>query len=145
MKVLLLQDVKGSGKKGQLVEVSDGYANNFLIKKGLAKRATTDVVNSVNISNAAAQRRKDEELAQAKVLASQLSGKTVELSLQRGAHGKAFGSITTKEIAEKLVALGFSIDKRQVVLKDAIKESGQYVVKIKVYADVSCDVKVVVN
>ena len=116
MKVLLLQDVKGSGKKGQLVEVSDGYANNFLIKKGLAKRATTDVVNSVNISNAAAQRRKDEELAQAKVLASQLSGKTVELSLQRGAHGKAFGSITTKEIAEKLVALGFSIDKRQVVL-----------------------------
>ena len=145
MKVLLLQDVKGSGKKGQLVEVSDGYANNFLIKKGLAKRATTDVVNSVNISNAAAQRRKDEELAQAKVLASQLNGKTVELSLQRGAHGKAFGSITTKEIAEKLVALGFSIDKRQVVLKDAIKESGQYVVKIKVYADVSCDVKVVVN
>ena len=145
MKVLLLQDVKGSGKKGQLVEVSDGYANNFLIKQGLAKRATTDVVNSVNISNAAAQRRKDEELAQAKVLASQLSGKTVELSLQRGAHGKAFGSITTKEIAEKLVALGFSIDKRQVVLKDAIKESGQYVVKIKVYADVSCDVKVVVS
>ncbi|MBQ2723588.1 MAG: 50S ribosomal protein L9 [Clostridia bacterium] len=145
MKVLLLQDVKGSGKKGELVDVSDGYAINFLIKKGLAKKATTDVINSVNISNAAAMRHKAEELQKAKDLASQLKGKTVMVNLQRGANGKAFGSITTKEIAEGLVALGFPIDKRQVVLKDAIKQSGQYVVKIKVYADVSADVNLVVG
>ena len=117
MKVLLLQDVKGQGKKGDIINVSDGYANNFLIKKGLGKVATADTINSVNIHTQAVAKQKQAEKDAAVALSKQLNGKEVTITSTKGANGKMFGSITSKEIAEALTKLGFAIDKKQIVLK----------------------------
>ena len=116
MKVLLLQDVKGQGKKGEIINVSDGYANNFLLKKGLGKIATADTINSVNIHTQAVAKQKQAEKEAAIALGKQLNGKEVTISATKGANGKMFGSITSKEIADALTKLGFTIDKKQIVL-----------------------------
>jgi len=144
MKVLLLQDVKGQGKKGDIVNVSDGYANNFLIKKGLGKVATADTINSVNIHTQAVARQKQLEKENALALSKQLNGKEITITATKGANGKMFGSITSKEIAEALTKLGFTIDKKQIVLKDPIKMTGKYTVTVKVYAEISSTISVVV-
>lgn len=144
MKVLLLQDVKGQGKKGEIINVSDGYANNFLLKKGLGKVATADTINSVNIHTQAVAKQKQAEKEAAIALGKQLNGKEVTITSTKGANGKMFGSITSKEIAEALTKLGFTIDKKQVVLKDPIKMPGKYTVSVKVYAEVSSTISVVV-
>ncbi len=144
MKVLLLQDVKGQGKKGEIINVSDGYANNFLLKKGLGKVATADTINSVNIHTHADAKQKQAEKEAAIALGKQLNGKEVTITSTKGANGKMFGSITSKEIAEALTKLGFTIDKKQVVLKDPIKMPGKYTVSVKVYAEVSSTISVVV-
>lgn len=144
MKVLLLQDVKGQGKKGEIINVSDGYANNFLLKKGLGKVATADTINSVNIHTQAVAKQKQAEKEAAIALGKELNGKEVTITSTKGANGKMFGSITSKEIAEALTKLGFTIDKKQVVLKDPIKMPGKYTVSVKVYAEVSSTISVVV-
>ena len=140
MKVLLLQDVKDQGKKGEIVEVNDGYAKNFLIKKGLAKQATNQIINEVNQKNAANQRKLEIEKQEATKLAQRMNGSVVNLAMSTGENGKMFGSVTSKEIAEVLHFHGFDIDKKKIVIKEPIKALGRYNIEIKVYANISTDI-----
>ncbi len=143
MKVLLLADVKGQGKKGQIVDVSDGYANNFLIKKGLGKVATADTINSVALHQKAVERQKEEQKQAAIAEAKRLNGQSVTIVASKGTQGgKMYGSITNKEIAEELVKSGFTVDKKQVVLKEPIRTTGTYTVTVKMYAEISSTITV---
>ncbi len=142
MKVILLQDVKGTGKKGEVIEVSDGYARNFLIKKGLAEEATAVKLNSLNIKNKSIEFHKNEEIKALKQQAENLKGKKITLKIKCGENGKIFGSITTKEIADAVNELGFTVDKKKILLKDSIKNLGIYDVEIKFLPDVSAKIKV---
>ena len=142
MKVLLLQDVKAHGKKGEIVEVNDGYARNFLIKKGLAKEATASVINETNQKNAQEAKIKARELADAQQMAQALDAQTIEVSIKTGDNGKLFGSVTSKEISDALKAKGFDVDKKKVVIKDTIKLIGIYGVELKLYPGVSCSLTV---
>ena len=145
MKVLLLQDVKGQGKKGEIINVSDGYANNFLIKKGLGVVATTDTINSVDIHNKAVEKQKAAERQKAQEDAARLKGQTVRVVAATGSQGKMYGSITNKEIADELTKMGYPVDKKQVVLKDPIRQKGNYTVTVKMYTEISTTVNVVVE
>ena len=145
MKVLLLQDVKGQGKKGEIINVSDGYANNFLLKKGLGVVATADKINSVDLHNKAVEKQKAAERAKAQEDANRLKGQTVKITASTGEQGKMYGSITNKEIAEELAKMGFPVDKKQVVLKDPIRQTGNYTVTVKMYAEISTTVNVLVE
>lgn len=145
MKILLTQDVKGQGKKGEIVNVSDGYANNFLLKKGLGVVATADTINSVDIHNRAVARQKEEEKQLAYARAKELKGSEIHLTAAKGSTGRMFGSITSKEIAEELTKRGYPVDKKQVVLKAPIKEAGNYTVSVKMYAELSVPVTVIVD
>jgi large subunit ribosomal protein L9 len=137
MKVIFLKDVKGKGKKGEVKNVADGYAHNFLIKQGLAIEA-----NNTNISTLEGQKKKEdkraaEELAEAKKLGEQLEKITVELAAKAGEGGRLFGSITTKQIAEELQKKhGFKIDKRKMELTDAIRTLGHTKVPVKLHHEV---------
>ncbi len=142
MKVLLTADVKGQGKKGEIITVSDGYGSNFLIKKGLGKIATTDTLNSVSLHDKAVAKAKQQEKDDAQALANKMKGIVVTLASTKGANGKMIGSITSKQIAEQLVELGYSIDKKQIVLKEAIKTPGRYSINIKVYPDIATTITV---
>ena len=132
MKVVLLKDVKGSGKAGDIIEAKDGYAKNFLIKNGLAKFADKGALNENNAQKKAQQFHRAEELKKNKELKEAVNGKEVTLSVKCGANGKFFGSITNKEIAEELYKLGFDIDKKKIVLDGNIKTAGEYKVSIKI-------------
>lgn len=145
MKVLLLQDVKPQGKKGDIVEVNDGYARNFLIRRGLAKEATASVINETNQRRAADEKRRKEELEAAKQAADRLNGTTVEIAIRCGENGKPFGAVTAKEIADKLSQMGYDVDKKKVVLKDAIKMVGNYHVELKLHPGVTAKVVVTVK
>ena len=145
MKVLLLQDVKPQGKKGDIVEVNDGYARNFLIRRGLAKEATASVINETNQRRAADEKRRKEELEAAKQAADRLNGTTVEIAIRCGENGKPFGAVTAKEIADKLSQMGYDVDKKKVVLKDAIKMVGNYNVELKLHPGVTAKVVVAVK
>ena len=114
MKVLLKADVKGTGKKGDVAEVADGYARNFLIKKGLAVAATASNVHEAEQKKAAAQFHKAEEIKATKALAEQLNGKTVPVKIKTGENGKMFGSITAAHVAASLSEMGFDIDKKKI-------------------------------
>ena len=142
MKVILLKDVKGSGKCGEVIEVSDGYARNFLIKKGLAEEATAVKINSLNIKNKSLEFHKNEEIKALKEQANNSKGKKIPLKIKCGENGKIFGSITSKEIADAVNELGFSVDKKKVLLKDPIKNLGLYTVEIKFLPDVSAKISV---
>ena len=142
MKVILLKDVKGSGKCGEVIEVSDGYARNFLIKKGLAEEATAVKINSLNIKNKSLEFHKNEEIKALKEQANNLKGKKITLKIKCGENGKIFGSITSKEIADAVNELGFSVDKKKVLLKDPIKNLGLYTVEIKFLPDVIAKISV---
>ena len=146
MKVILLSDVKGSGKKGDLVEVSDGYARNFLLPKKLAKEANTSALAELKSQNAAKQHKLDEEIKEAKNLAARLEGKTVTISAKAGENGKLFGSVTAKEIASEVSkAFSVKIDKRKVQVKDDIKTFGTYECEVKLYQGISVKIYVVVK
>ncbi len=145
MKILLLQDVKGQGKKGEIINVSDGYANNFLLKKGLGKLATADTINSVAIHDKAVEKQKAAVKAAAEQAAKQLKGQLVRIVADKGAQGKLYGAITNKEIAEQLVKMGFNVDKKQIVLKEPIRVTGSYPVSVKMYAEISTQITVVVE
>lgn len=145
MKVLLLADVKGTGKKGEVAEVSLGYARNFLLPRKLAVEATAEVLGEVKAKADSKAHHQAEELKEAQALAKKLSGMTVSVHAKAGAGGKLFGSVTSKDIADALgKALGQEIDKRRVVLEEDIKTFGTYPVEIRVHPGVvgKCSVKV---
>lgn len=145
MKVLLLQDVKSQGKKGEIINVSDGYANNFLLKKGLGVVATADTINSIAIHDKAVQKQKEAERKQAQDNANKLKGQTVRIVASTGAQGKMYGSITNKEIADELVKMGYAVDKKQIVLKDPIRVKGNFTATVKLYAEISTTINIVVE
>ena len=142
MKVLLLKDVKSVGKKGEIIAVNDGYARIFLIKKGMAQQATSGVINETNQKNAAIARQKQKEYETAVEVAKQLDGKVVVAEIKFGDNGKPFGAVTSKEISQELAKMGYEIDKKKIMLKDSIKSAGVFDVEIKVYANVSANIKV---
>lgn len=142
MKVIFLKDVKGSGKKGEIAEVSDGYARNFLIKKGLAEEATAVKINSLNIKRGAEDFHRQEEIKALKEEAKKLNGTQITLKIKCGENGKVFGSVTAKEIADELTALGYTVDKKRVILKDPIKLLGVYAVDVKFLPEVIAKIKV---
>ena len=144
MKVVLLKDVKGLGKARDIKEVSDGYARNCLIKQGLAEEATSVKVNSLNIKKGAEEFHRQEEIKALKEEAKNLNGKSVNLKIKCGENGKIFGSVTTKEIADAINELGFNVDKKKILLKDAIKNIGEYTVDVKFLPEVLAKVKVIV-
>ncbi len=137
MQVILKQDVKGSGKAGDLVKVSDGYARNFLFPKGLAVPASAAAVNEKATKDAALAHHKQEELEAAQALAAQLDGKSVELKARAGANGKIFGSVTSKEIAQELKPRhGLELEKKKIVLESEIKAFGTYSFEAKLHPGV---------
>jgi len=145
MKVVLLKDVKGTGKKGEIKEVADGYAKNFLFKNGFARIADNSAMNENNMANEANKYHKAQELARAKELASKLEGKTITVKIKCGENGKTFGSITSKEIAEALDKMGLAVDKKKIDLKESIKNVGKYDIVAKIYPEVSAKFFVVVE
>lgn len=145
MRVILLKDVKAQGKKGDEINVNDGYANNFLFKNKLAIPANKTNVAINNKQKAEEANRIAEETAAAKVVAEKLNGKTLDFEIEVGERGKAFGSIGTKEISEKLEGMGFSVDKKDIVVSGPIKREGVYDVDLKLYKGVSAKIKVSVK
>lgn len=146
MKVILQQDVRGQGKKGQLVEVSDGYARNFLMPRGLAQEATKENLNVMHGKQEAEAYKKQMALDDAKELAKKLGELTVEIKAKSGENGKLFGSVTSKEIVEELLgAHHIKIDKKKLVLPDGIKTLGTTEVEIKLHPGVSAKLKVSVT
>lgn len=146
MKVVLNQDVKGTGKKGQMVEVSDGYARNFLLRKNLAVEATQQNINNAEAKAKAEKHRHDVLLQQAKEQAAKLEGQQVTLKVKTGETGKLFGAVTNKEIADVLQKqFGYELDKKKIVLAEPIKQAGSYQVELKPYANVSCKITVTVE
>lgn len=145
MKVILQQDVKSLGKKGDLVNASDGYARNFLFPKGLAVEANASAMNDYNNKESAKKFHKAEEIKAAQELASKLEGKTFSLKAKAGANGKLFGSVTSKDVSAKIKAdLGINIDKRKISMSD-IKAFGTVQAEIKVYQGISAKVFVQVS
>ncbi len=146
MKVILTQDIKGQGKKGQLVEVSDGYARNFLMPRGLAQEATKENLNVMHGKQEAEAYKKQMALDDAKELAKKLGELTVEIKAKSGENGKLFGSVTSKEIVEELLgAHHIKIDKKKLVLPDGIKTLGTTEVEIKLHPGVSARLKISVT
>ena len=145
MKVILTADVKGQGKKDQLVEVSDGYARNFLFPKKLAKPADNQAVTELKNKQAAAQHKIDTERAAAKATAEKLQTIKLVFRVGAGADGRLYGSVTSKDVAEKLAAdHGVTVDKRKIVLNEPIKAYGSYDLDVKLYTDVTAKVHVLV-
>lgn len=137
MKVVLIADVKGLGKKDEVKEVSDGYARNFLFKKKLAIEADSKALNEIKNKEASRQHKIEVEKAQANELAAKLKEITVKIVAQAGADGKLYGSVTSKDIAEKLEKdHGIVIDKRKLNLSESIKSYGTYTADVKLYADI---------
>lgn len=146
MKVILQQDVQGSGKKGDLVTVSDGYARNFLLKKGLAIQATPQAMNEWKAKQAAGERKLQMEKDAANETAQAIEGKTVKLTGKAGENGKLFGSVTSKEVAEGLRRqLGVDVDKRKIALESDIKAFGTYNAEVKLYQGISARLYVMVG
>ncbi|MBE5943331.1 MAG: 50S ribosomal protein L9 [Lachnospiraceae bacterium] len=146
MKVILLQDVKSLGKKDQIVDVSDGYARNFVLPKKLGVEATPKNLNELKLKKAHEDKVAAENLAAAQALADQMKEESVTLSIKVGEGGRVFGSISSKEIAEAMKSqLGHDIDKKKIVLKEAIKSLGTHIIDIKLHTQVTgkMNVKVV--
>ena len=145
MKVILLADVKGQGKKTDVIEVSDGYAKNFLIPRKLAKAADAQSLNDVKVKEAARLYRIETEKKEAREIAEKLQGILVKIPTSGGTDGRLYGSITTKDISERLSAdHGIVIDKKKLVLSDPIKSYGKYTVEAKLYTEITGTVSVLV-
>ena len=144
MKVLLLADVKGTGKKGDVVEVADGYGRNFLVKKGLATPANAATVHQAQQQKEAAAFHKAEEVKALKALAAQLEGKKVVVKIKTGENGKTFGSINTAHVASALAGIGFDIDKKKIKM-DAFKTLGVFQAEVRLMEGVSAKITVSVE
>ena len=142
MKVILLQDVRGQGKRGQMIEVSDGYARNFLLPKKLAQEATADNVNTMRMTDKANQERRQKEREEAFAFSNRMKDMVVVVRAKGGGAGRLFGSITTQEIADAIKAQeGIDIDKRKIVLDGQIKTVGDYKVKVKLGYEITAELK----
>ena len=146
MKVILLQDVKGQGKKGQLIEVSDGYARNFLLPRKLAQEATADNVNTMKMNDKAAQEKRQREREAALALSKVLKDMTLVVMAKGGGAGRLFGSVTNAEISDALAKQHkIQLDKRKIVLEDPIKNVGTYTVRCKLGYEVVAELTVVIQ
>lgn len=138
MKVILLQDVKGTGKKDQIVEASDGYARNYLLPRKLAREATAEALNSIEKSKSADRHREEVKRQEAEKLARELKGKVVQLSVRGGENGKIYGSVTNEQIAAAVrEQLKIEVDKRKIEVEEPIKNAGQAFINLKLMAGVS--------
>ncbi len=138
MKVILLQDIKGTGKKDQVIEASDGYARNYLIPRKLAKEATAEALNSIEKAKSADKHREAVKRAEAEEKARELKGKVIQLSVRGGENGKLYGAVTNDQIAAALKEQhGFEVDKRKLELDEPIKTAGQSFVTLKLMAGIS--------
>ena len=138
MKVIFLQDVKGSGKKDQILEVSDGYARNFLFPRKLAREATSEALNAIQTAKAAEKHRDDKKKAEAEAKARELKGKVVSVNAKGGEGGRLYGSITAQEIVDALKAQhGIDIDKRKIELDEPVKTAGQTLFTVRLVAGVT--------
>ena len=143
MKVILLQDVKGKGKKGQLLEISDGYARNFLLPRKLAVEATADAMNTKKMNDKAAAEKEAKERAEALEISKQLRDTVLVVTAKGGGAGRLFGSVTNQEIADALKAkTGINLDKRKIVIADPIKSVGTYSVQCKLGYEISAPLTV---
>ena len=143
MKVILLQDVKGKGKKGQMIEVSDGYARNFMLPRKLAVEATADAVNTMRMNDKAAAEKAARERAEAMEISKQLRALTVTVTCKGGGAGRLFGSVTNQEIADALKAkTGINLDKRKIVVSEPIKNVGTYTVNCKLGYEITAPLTV---
>ncbi len=143
MKVILLQDVRGKGKKGQMLEVSDGYARNYMLPRKIAIEATADAVNTMRMNDKATQERIAKEKAEAMEISKQLREMTVTVTAKGGGNGRLFGSITNQEIADALKAkTGIALDKRKIVISDVIKNVGTYTVTCKLGYEITAPLTV---
>ncbi len=146
MKVILLKDVKGQGKAGEVKNVSDGYARNFLIPNKLAVEATDKNLNELKSKQASEEHRRQQELAEAKALANKISNVEVVIRAKCGENGKLFGSVTNKEIADALKAQhALDVDKKKIVLPDPIRNLGDFTLDVKVYPEVTAKLRVKVT
>ena len=146
MKVIFIQDVKGSGKKGEIKNVSDGYARNFLITKGLAVEATPKNLSDLEGKQASAQHKIDVDTAEAKKTAEILNDKKVIIKAKAGSSGKLFGAVTSAQIADEIAAqYGQKVEKKKISLKSEIKNFGEYEAEIKLYTGISAKMKVEVT
>ena len=146
MKVILFEDVKSLGKKGDIVTVNDGYARNFILKKKLGAEATSKNLNDLKLKKRNDEKKAAEILASAEKLAGELSDKSVTLTIKAGSDGRAFGSVSTKEIsAAAKEQLGYDLDKKKMHLNEPIKNIGTYLVPIKLHPKVTAELKVIVN
>lgn len=146
MKVILLEDVKSLGKKGEIVNVNDGYARNFILPKKLGLEATSKNINDLKLQKQNDEKVAQEKLDAAKALAEEIKEKSITVKIQAGVEGKVFGSISSKEIAtEAKKQLNMDIDKKKIVIPDAIKSLGTYNVNIKLHKDVTATLTVKVE
>ncbi|MEC0371162.1 50S ribosomal protein L9 [Paenibacillus chibensis] len=145
MKVIFLKDVKGQGKKGQVKEVSEGYASNFLLPRGLARLATDGNMKTLENQSAAEQRRKEQEKEEAQQLGKKLEDMMVQLKAKAGEGGRLFGAITSKQIAESLAELGVKVDKRKIELEEPIRHLGVTQMTVKLHPEVKATLKVQVT
>ena len=142
MKVILLQDVKGKGKKGQMIEVSDGYARNFMLPKKMAIEATTDAINTMRMNDKATQERIAREKAAAMDISKKLRELTLVVKAKGGGAGRLFGSVTNAEIADALAKQGVKLDKRKIVLNETIKNVGTYTATCKLGYEITAPLTV---
>lgn len=146
MKVILTEDVKSLGKKGNIVEVSDGYARNFLLSKKKGLEATASNLNNLKLKNANDEKIAKQQLEDAKAFAKELETKTVTVRIKAGENGKTFGAVSSKEIAEAVESqCGMALDKKKIVLAEAIKAVGTYKVAVKLHPQVTGEFTVVVE
>lgn len=146
MKVILQQDIKGKGKKGQMIEVSDGYARNYMLPRKLAVEATADNINTMRMTDKAQQEKRQREREEAFAVSNQLKRLTVTVYAKGGGAGRLFGSVTTQEIADALKKEhNITIDKRKIVLEEQIKTVGDYTVKCKLGYEITADLKLTIK
>ncbi|MBV4420013.1 50S ribosomal protein L9 [Clostridium tyrobutyricum] len=145
MKVILIKDVKALGKKGEVVNASDGYFRNFLLPRGLAKEANNSNLHVLNNQKKAERKQKLEEIEEAQKIAKSLKGKQIKIDIKSGENGRLFGSITGKDISDRLKKdFDITVDKKKVVM-DNIKKVGSYDVEVKLYPEISTKIKVVIE
>ena len=145
MKVILLQDVKGKGKKGQMIEVSDGYARNFMLPKKMAIEATADAINTMKMNDKATQERIAREKAEAMEVSKKLRAMTLVVKAKGGGAGRLFGAVTNAEIAAALEKQGVKLDKRKIVLNETIKNVGTYTATCKLGYEITAPLTVKVE
>ena len=146
MKVILTQDIRGKGKRGQMIEVSDGYARNYLFPKKLAQEANADNLNTMRMNDKAKQEREAKERAEAMEISKRMKGFTVTVTAKGGGAGRLFGSVTNTEVSEALAKqAGIQLDKRKIVLDEPIKSVGVYTVKCKLGYEINAELKIEVK